>query len=563
MASLGHESDSVVIDIDEGDYILQLDDEGNCLLERDNSDHEFELPEQQSESDTEQSGNDIDELEWIEIGAPEPDYVHNIPFLESVGPKHCPPKNSKPMDYFNLFFTVPFLTMLATETNKYSVNFFRNNACNISLHSRVKEWESTSVEEIRGFLAVIINMGLNKKSNIEAYWSKKSSQSMPWFSAMFPRNRFQLLLKFFHVSNINLPGPGQPNYDPTAKFSDIVDHANRVFRHHYKPHQQLSVDESLIGTKCRTTLLQYLPNKKHHQWGVKLWMLCDAVTNYCMGFSVYKGAKDLKEQQEIKKDGLAYVVVTRLLTSCNLLRKGYHIFMDNYFTNIPLAKYLYNLKTFITGTIRKNRKFLPKFILSRYGIGEKKYGRNGPLLCAGFREKMSSKNPVLLLSSYYEAIDEMLPKRKRDNEIPKPFIVREYNAYMGGVDVSDMMLYSYLDERKTIKVWKKVVFYIIGKMLLNCYILYKENVDIHFQPLSHYNFLVDVVEELGKEWQAFRDKRDANQEQSISFGIRKLPEKKERICSVCSTKDQRRRSRTVCVRCNKGLHHDCLQRHKC
>ena len=62
--------------------------------------------------------------------------------------------------------------------------------------------------------------------------------------------------------------PGSPDYDPTARFQLLLDHANRLFRHHYTTHQQLSNDESLVGTKRHTQLLQYLPNK--HQMGYKI-----------------------------------------------------------------------------------------------------------------------------------------------------------------------------------------------------------------------------------------------------------------------------------------------------
>ena len=45
---------------------------------------------------------------------------------------------------------------------------------------------------------------------------------------------------------------------------------------------------------------------------------------------------------------------------------------------------------------------------------------------------------------------------------------------MGGVDQSDMMLYAYLDECKTLKFWKKL-FSLIGRMAVNAYILYLQN----------------------------------------------------------------------------------------
>jgi hypothetical protein len=35
---------------------------------------------------------------------------------------------------------------------------------------------------------------------------------------------------------------------------------------------------------------------------------------------------------------------------------------------------------------------------------------------------------------------------------------------MGGVDTSDMMLYTYLDERRTLKYWKKVIFCVFARI---------------------------------------------------------------------------------------------------
>lgn len=102
---------------------------------------------------------------------------------------------------------------------------------------------------------------------------------------MFSRNRFQLICRFFHVvDNNKLAARDSPGYDPTAKFEPVVTHANNKFKYHYSPHQHLNIDESLVGTKCRTSLTQYLPNKKHHKWGIKFWMLTDAVDHYCLSY---------------------------------------------------------------------------------------------------------------------------------------------------------------------------------------------------------------------------------------------------------------------------------------
>lgn len=180
------------------------------------------------------------------------------------------------------------MNTLVKETNRYA-----NQYISKGLHkdnSRVTEWVAVSVDEMKAFTVTILNMGIVKLPTIYLYWSKCRSFQQPWFRQMFARNRFQLLLKFFHLVNNDVLAR-QP-YDPCAKFQPILDHANILFRHHYTAHPQLSVDESLIGTKCRTIMQQYLPNKKHHRWGIKVWMLCDSVVSYCLGFFVYRGKRD-------------------------------------------------------------------------------------------------------------------------------------------------------------------------------------------------------------------------------------------------------------------------------
>lgn len=178
--------------------------------------------------------------------------------------------------------------------------------------------------------------------------------------------------------------------EPCAKFQPLCDHANRLFRHFYIPYQQLSIDESSVGTKSRTSLMQYLPKKQHHRWGIKLWVLCDSITNYCLGFYLYKGAKCGDEERGIiKESGLSYLVVTKLMAVGNYLNKWYHLFVDNFFSSVPLAKHLYLLGTYITGTIRINRKYLPQAIKTKFDVGVLKFFKNSFLLLCGFREKKS------------------------------------------------------------------------------------------------------------------------------------------------------------------------------
>lgn len=67
---------------------------------------------------------------------------------------------------------------------------------------------------------------------------------------------------------------------------------------------------------------------------------------------------------------------------------------------------------------------------------------------------------------------------------------------MKGTDGTDHMLYSYLDVRKCLKPWKKVIFHVIGRMMLNAYVLYELN---SVTPMSRYDFMVGVIDTLAAE----------------------------------------------------------------
>lgn len=498
----------------------------------------------------------------------DPGFNHAFEFNETPGCKHCPPKNSPPITYFDLFFTMTFLNIIVTYTNMYARNFIRQNIHKFGNSSRHRVWKPVSFVEIKAFLAVIINMGLNKKPTIEMYWNTKSSQHIPWFGKMFARNRFESILKFFHmVDTTNLPKPKEPGYDPCARFNPIVDHANYVFRRYYTPNKQLSIDESLVGTKNHSQLLQYMPNKHHHKWGVKLWLLCDSVTHYCLSFFCYKGKRFEEQNNDNENKGLGFTVVMKLLQMGNYLNKGFHIFVDNFFTSIPLAKALYLKLTYLTGTLRSNRKGIPPSMKEKFHVGQTKNCRKRFMLMVGSRLKKSQKKQVLLLSTNSEAKSE-LKSKKRGNKLfitSKPSVIRQYNSYMGGVDTSDQMLYCYLDERRTLKYWKKVTFHIFGRMMTNLYILYKNNTD---KPLSRLNFTVALVEGLAAEWLGDQAPERMQRPGSSGDPLDILPERKERNCSVCSkistsAGGKRKKTRYICKLCNKGVHPLCLPKHVC
>lgn len=147
-------------------------------------------------------------------------------------------------------------------------------------------------------------------------------------------------------------------------------------------------------------------------------------------------------------------------------------------------------------------------------------------------------------------------------------MILSYNKYMGGVDTSDMMLYTYLDERKTLKYWKKVVFSVMNRMLLNSYVLYAEHKTANnMKPMPRLNYMQSIIDELSNEWMIKKNcpTNDLPQvpARANNFGIKRLPGRKLRLCKVCSNAQTKSRSAYVCVRCENGVHPQCLNLHQC
>ncbi|KAG8313201.1 hypothetical protein J6590_006761 [Homalodisca vitripennis] len=81
-------------------------------------------------------------------------FVHNFSYLEQPGPRHCnfDPSTTKPIKYFELFFTTSLLSMFVTETNRYATQSIRARGNNISPHSRLKSWSPVTLTEIKSLL---------------------------------------------------------------------------------------------------------------------------------------------------------------------------------------------------------------------------------------------------------------------------------------------------------------------------------------------------------------------------------------------------------------------------
>ncbi|KAK3859636.1 hypothetical protein Pcinc_034268 [Petrolisthes cinctipes] len=236
--------------------------------------------------------------------------------------------------------------------------------------------------------------------------------------------------------NDSIPGHTSPDYQ-LYKVQSLINHFTRMFKHNFHPGERVSIDESMIGYRGKTPhLRQYMPNKHHSRFGIKVWCVCDAELGYTSHFEVYKGAGD---NEDTMGKGTTYNLVMRMLREADIMYRGHHVGMDSFFSSPKLFLDLYNTyQTVATGTVRGNRKGLPKqCIKSKLRDQEVSERRKGHLLCVSYKDK--NRQPHLLSTVARAGKTQVTTRRNVVKE--KPNVVNIYNKVMVGVDLKDTKLY--------------------------------------------------------------------------------------------------------------------------
>ena len=164
-----------------------------------------------------------------------------------------------------------------------------------------------------------------------------------------------VILSNIHVNDNNsMP---VDNTDKLYKLRPLIDSLNNNYAKLYNVSHYVSVDESMIRFKGRSSLKQYNPMKPIKR-GYKLWSLAD-MDGYLNKFTIYQGKNDKRTDDTMPKYfGLGDKVVYEMTKS--LHGKYHEVYIDNFFTSVPLMEYLFSHQVLSCGTLRTNKKYLPK-----------------------------------------------------------------------------------------------------------------------------------------------------------------------------------------------------------
>ncbi|KAK3590559.1 hypothetical protein CHS0354_008489 [Potamilus streckersoni] len=454
-------------------------------------------------------------------------------FSDRVGPTRVLDGSRKASEYFQIF---------------YSNELFDNIVRLTNLNATIKRgrgdkgvWTDLSLDEIKAFYGILIIMDTMKFERDELYWSESDTHWLlgSKIGQVMSRDRFFQIKRYLHFSDDK-----RISNDKLQKVRYLLDHLRRAFQSEYVPHKQVTVDEAMVPFKGRLSLKQYIKDKPV-KFGIKIWVLADAVSSYCYNFDVYVG----KNAKIVNGNlGLSSKVVIALAKPIEM--KGYEIYTNNFFTSPHLADYLYQRKTYLCGTVRTNRKDYPKALVQsnaaarRMCRGTSDWLMSGPLLASYWKDKRI----VYYLSSCHRPVgDQITVRRNKDGtntSLSCTPTVTDYAKYMGGVDRLDQRT-RLSKEKKNMQWYRRIEIKLRECALFNAFVLEGTVVD-HNPPgkraRDFLSFRMDVAHELIGNKQGTRTFKRPRQ---LNIDEERLDEKAhwpvpsgsvDRLCEVCNKK---------------------------
>lgn len=351
-----------------------------------------------------------------------------------------------------------------------------------------RKWEPLSQTPWRfyTFMSLLLMMGMLGLGSVPEHWPKSYGKNVmeevDMGHSYFQQSgmgiyEWEQVHRFLHFANNDkAPDPAGDTYDRAWKVRPLIDAFRRACLLCWDCGQQISIDEMMIRFKGRLGWRQYMRDKPI-KYGIKMWGLCEAGTGYLINFDIYCGKVGTKTTK-----GLAQNVVVGLVAALLKVQpwQGGHVYMDNFYTSLALLCALWAMKVHACGTVRANRRGLPKDMTVDKDSARDSYDwqclTNHPMR-AVFGFWMDNKLTRYLTNIHCSKRVEHARRRKNKDgggevTVMKPLAVKGYTMYMDGCDVRDQHR-SYYEVRVKSHKWPSHFFYwILDMAVCNAYELF-------------------------------------------------------------------------------------------
>lgn len=205
--------------------------------------------------------------------------------------------------------------------------------------------------ELDAFFGCLLYIGAMRDGHrrLRSLWSPQEGHVI--LRAAMNITRFEMIQRFmrFDDSIRRRSNRTIPLLQPIGQMMDVV---NRNLASIYQPYENVTIDEQLKSFRGRCKFRQYMPAKPA-KYGLKFWWITDSKTSFPLKCDIYTGS-----ETSATDHGRAYDVVNYLMRK--YINVGRNLTIDNYFTSVDLAQNMLGKRTTIVGTLRKNKRDIPK-----------------------------------------------------------------------------------------------------------------------------------------------------------------------------------------------------------
>lgn len=395
-----------------------------------------------------------------------------------------------PSTVFGLIWTMGVWEMLRDNTNLYAS----------AQSNRDPNWVSTTVSELKVFVAITIYMGVFHFPTIHDYWRTDGIAPIPSIIVeKMTRDRYTLLRKYIHCSNFNqedLATIGVGRWKQPVWYKKLLPFASEIRKNWgclRTPSSHVAIDECMVKETGRTSHSTMAPGKPIKE-GYKIFAIGDE--GYLYNYAWYSPVQGLEGRPKTKGLGETSAMVLKLAT--DTVPKDSILFMDNYFTCLELAVALRDQGIAVCGTMKPNRRDLPELLIKM----KQEYAKDIPygVLAAVVQNNIlliawQDNNLVLGLTTAYgvrEVNDSISKKRKRpsktstnariilptfkengqdvwEKEFKVPKLFYYYNKHMGEVDRFNALVAAYTSQRAYNRNWIPLFHWYLDGSLVNAF----------------------------------------------------------------------------------------------
>uniref|UniRef100_A0A3Q2GQU9 Si:ch211-130m23.5 n=1 Tax=Cyprinodon variegatus TaxID=28743 RepID=A0A3Q2GQU9_CYPVA len=501
----------------------------------------------------------------------EPDQMISIePFSAASGPQHPLGDEADTRDYFRILFPDSLFEHMVEQTNNYAL--YRQRRVGKS----DPHWHPTDVREMKAYVGLNILMGINQLPDTDMYWASDIFIGNAGFKKTMTARRFEKLTQYLQLCDRESePVRGERGYDGLFKIRPLLDMVENTMWDAYTPNRCLTIDKCAIATKRRFSPTQYMSSKPLRK-GLTVWMLCDSRSGYCHRTKIYVG----KPSDDEAAAALGYRVVSSLVRG--LEGQYHHLFMDSFFTSVPLLQRLLRDGLYACGPTHAGRKGYPEVLRPR-NVGKLCQGefyqcQHGNLVATVTRDvKMVS----CLSTNSTPGIVGISPSRQHpdtDGEgesdsldgssfsfgVPRPLPLLLYQENMRGVDLCDQLRECYQVGRPCKKWWRYFLWFYVNLCIVNAYIILRESrggappAGFNGKQFTQRHFRVRLAQQLIGDYQGARGmeraarKRHADSPIEYGHRLERMSERSRR-CRNCTNKGLRHESVFGCKICNVHL----------